>query len=185
RLESGLTLTLATWRKRSIALRATGWVMKMRGRIRSSTARRRRRHRPRPASRPGCGWWRRARRAPSGCRARAPARRGARWNRRARRPRRPRAAVRGSAPGWRCAGPAGGQPALAVPHPGAAGPPADARRVSAETGMLAPDLVGHGDRLDNQRACLQQLEADMVERPLDLDRTADDGFRLAHHAAER
>src|SRR6516165_6729658 len=25
----------------------------------------------------------------------------------------------------------------------------------------------------------------MVERPFNLDRTADDGFRLAHHAAER
>src|SRR5262249_37266894 len=60
-----------------------------------------------------------------------------------------------------------------------------ARRVSAETGMLAPELVGDGDRLDDERARLQELEAQMVERPFDLDRAADDGFRLAHRAAER
>src|SRR5215468_10419520 len=77
------------------------------------------------------------------------------------------------------------QLALAVHHYRAAGSPADARRVSAETGMLAPDLVGYGDRLDDERARLQELEALMVERPFDLDRTADDRFRLAHHAAER
>src|SRR2546429_229876 len=87
RLESGLTFTLATRRKRSMALSATGWVMKMRGRIRPSTARCRQRRRPRPATRPGCGWWPRARPAPSGCRARARARQDATWSLRAPRPR--------------------------------------------------------------------------------------------------
>ena len=100
RLESGLTLTVPTLRRRSIALLAIGWVTKIRGRaglgrIRRSIARRRRRRRLRPASRRGCGWWRRARPAPSGCRARARARRDARSSRRARRPRRRRAAAHG------------------------------------------------------------------------------------------
>src|SRR6516164_11411579 len=77
------------------------------------------------------------------------------------------------------------QLALAVHHHRAAGAPADARRMSAETGMLAPDLVGHGDWLDGERARLQELEALMVERPFDLDWTAYDGFCFAHHAAKR
>ena len=94
RLSSGLTLTLATVRRRSSALSATGWVTKMRGRFahQRSTARCRRRRRPRPASRRECRRWRRARRAPSGCRARARARPDARSSRRARPPRRRRAA---------------------------------------------------------------------------------------------
>src|SRR5262249_8840032 len=75
--------------------------------------------------------------------------------------------------------------AFAVHDDRAAGAPSDACRMSAETGMLAPDLVGYGDRLDRERSRLQQLESRIVERPFDLDRTADYAFRLAQHAAER
>jgi len=53
---------------------------------------------PRPERRPGCGSWRRVRRAPWECRARARARRDAKLTRRARQPRRRRAAKPGSAP---------------------------------------------------------------------------------------
>ena len=131
----------------------------------------------------GCGAWRRARRAPSECRARAPATRGARSSRRARRPRRRRAAAHGRAP----ARPRGDQHvarrdarqlALAAHDHGAAGAPADAGRMAVEAGMLQPDLVRHRDRLDvSGRAC-KSLKPTVVERPFDLDRPADTGFAL-------
>src|SRR5262245_65837351 len=57
--------------------------------------------------------------------------------------------------------------------------------MAAQPGMLAPDLVGYGDRLDRERACLQEFEAGTVERPFNLDRPADHGFSFEHHAAER
>ena len=97
RLASGKTLTLPTLRSRAIARADTGWVTKMRGRgvferIRRATARFRRRHRRRLGLRRECAAWRRAHQAPSGCRVRERARRGARSNRRVRRRRRRHAA---------------------------------------------------------------------------------------------
>ncbi len=73
--------------------RAIGWVTKTRGFVlTAATARCRRRRRPRIARRrESCGW-RRARRAPSECRARAPATPCARSSRRVRPPRRQPAA---------------------------------------------------------------------------------------------
>ena len=100
RLSSGKTLTLPNARRR--LMRAFGDRLghedaRLGGSSRS-TARRRRRRRPRPARRREWSRWRRARRAPSGCRARARARRDARSSRRARPPRRRPAAGCGSAP---------------------------------------------------------------------------------------
>src|SRR6516162_10157451 len=190
RLESGLTLTLATRRRRSIALRATGWVMKMRGRIR---------YPPHDAGDAVDRDLRAVRDAAGGvehaehhgdaalARERGEMRGGtAELGDHAGDARQHVAQRRaGDARDQHVAGRNPRQFALAVHHHRTAGTPADARRVSAETGMLAPDLVGHGDWLDGERARLQELEALMVERPFDLDWTAYDGFCFAHHAAKR
>ena len=78
-----------------------------------------------------------------------------------------------------------GQLALAIDHHRAARAPADAGGMAVEAGVLEPDLVRHMRRLDLQRPCLQQLETFVVECPFDLDRAAEDFFRLADEAPER
>jgi hypothetical protein len=159
---------------------ATGWVTKIRGAAASAS------HRTTPAT-PSTATCapsgnarasRRARRAPSGCRARAPARRGARSSRRARRRRRRRAADMaerrtGDARHQNVARRDAAELAFAIHHHGAAGAPADAGGMAVEAGMLEPDFVRHMRGLDAQRPRLQQLEALVVERPFDLDRHAD------------
>src|SRR5262249_1182876 len=59
--------------------------------------------------------------------------------------------------------------ALAVDDNRSPGGPADARGVTAQSWMLQPDLVWHVRRLQVQRPRLQQLDALVVERPLDRD----------------
>src|ERR1019366_9557672 len=68
--------------------------------------------------------------------------------------------------------PDAGELALAIHHHGAAGTPADPSRMAAETRMLQPDVIRHQGGLQVQGAGLQQLEAGIVERPLDLHRHA-------------
>src|SRR5690348_62607 len=75
--------------------------------------------------------------------------------------------------------------ALAIDDDRTAGAPADAGRMAAELRVLQPDIVRYVHRLHVQGPRLQQFEADLVERPFDLDRHADDVFRLAQHAPKR
>jgi len=56
--------------------------------------------------------------------------------------------------------------------------------MSVDAGMLEPNLIRHLDRRDGERSRLQELESAGVERPFDLDRTADHRRRLHQHAAE-
>ena len=98
--ESGFILTSAMARSRSSALSAIGWLTKTRGKffglpLIAATARCRRRRRRRIARRREFCAWRRARRAPWECRARARARPDARSSRRVRPPRRRPAAGSG------------------------------------------------------------------------------------------
>src|SRR5262245_27078537 len=62
--------------------------------------------------------------------------------------------------------------------------PADSRWVTAESRMLEPNLVRDWGWRHMQRPRLEQLEARIVERPLDLDRHAANPFRFAEHAPE-
>ena len=172
RLESGLTLTLATLRSRSIALFATGWVTKMRGRAIAATARRRRPRRPRPARRPGCGCvasstpstigMPRSRASEARCEVEPPSSAttpptcGSTWLSAGRPPASPgcrrarRATIRiRSSPPRR--GP--------EPQPMPAGWP-------LRPGCLQPDLVRHDRRLDRERPRLQQLEARHRRAPI-------------------
>ena len=88
-LELVLILTAAIARRRSSALGAIGCVTKTRVLpLTAATARHRPRHRRRIARHRGFCGWRRARRAPSECRARARAKPDATWSRQARRRRR-------------------------------------------------------------------------------------------------
>ena len=94
--ESGFILTSAMLRSRSSALGAIGWLTKTRGLpLTAATVRCRRRRRRRIARRRESYGWRRAPRAPSECRARAPATPYARLSRRVRPPRRRPAAEYG------------------------------------------------------------------------------------------
>src|SRR5262249_20613640 len=85
-LESVLTLTFATARSRSSAPEAIGWLTKTRGlAITVAIGRYPQRHQRHIARHRGSCVWHRARRAPSGYRARARAKQGARLSRQARR----------------------------------------------------------------------------------------------------
>ena len=75
--------------------------------------------------------------------------------------------------------------AFAIDHDGAAGAPADAGGMAVEAGMLQPDLVRHGGRLDVERPRLQQLEARHRRAPIRSRPGRRDRFGLAQHAAER
>ena len=55
--------------------------------------------------------------------------------------------------------------------------------MTAQAGMLQPDLVGHMRSLQVKRPRLQQLESLVVQRPFDFDRRADHVFRAPQQAA--
>jgi len=76
------------------------------------------------------------------------------------------------------------QLALALNDHGPARCPTDSRRVTAQSRMLQPNLVGHVCRLHMQRARLEKLEAFGVESPFDFDRRPDDVFGAPQQAAD-
>src|SRR5262249_59910985 len=62
--------------------------------------------------------------------------------------------------------------------------PADAGRLAAQCGVTKPQSIGGWRGLDPQGARLEDLKPGVGERPLDLDRTAEERFGLRRQARE-
>jgi len=62
--------------------------------------------------------------------------------------------------------------------------PAHTRRLTCEAGMPEPHFVGRVSRLDVKRPRLEDMEAALVLRPLDLDGPADVGLDSRHEPPE-